>query len=185
MPAGCITFYDMTVDIIIPIVAALLGGGLTMWGVAWTLKAQKKERDEDARLAVKPVFYRLHPMQDYEYKDAQEFAMCCSENPTWKVYAIIKNTENGILILDRLETANNVYYPHHGSVIEKNTVINLHIGLVDGDTMEGATFHVKDVLGNEYVYAVTTTTHSDGKSIEISGYTEIPHYNKKKRKAKK
>ena len=32
-------------DVIIPIICALIGGGLTMWGVQRTLKAQRIESD--------------------------------------------------------------------------------------------------------------------------------------------
>ena len=48
--------YTIWSDIIIPLIAALIGGGLTLIGVIWTIKAEKK-KDKKAYLErIRPFF---------------------------------------------------------------------------------------------------------------------------------
>ena len=49
-------------DVIIPIICALIGGGLTMWGVQRTLKAQRIESDRTRIQEARPYLFAEHPM---------------------------------------------------------------------------------------------------------------------------
>lgn len=46
-------------DVIIPIICALIGGGLTMWGVQRTLKAQRIESDHIRIQEAKPYLWSI------------------------------------------------------------------------------------------------------------------------------
>ena len=53
--------YTIWSDIIIPLIAALIGGGLTLIGVIWTIKAEKK-KDKKAYLErIRPFFVLENP----------------------------------------------------------------------------------------------------------------------------
>lgn len=48
--------YMIWSDIIIPIIAALIGGGLTLIGVIWTIKAEKKKAKKEYLEKIRPFF---------------------------------------------------------------------------------------------------------------------------------
>lgn len=48
-------------DVIIPILASIIGGLFTFIGVYMTIQHEKKKEQEERKLQNKPLFYRLDP----------------------------------------------------------------------------------------------------------------------------
>ena len=77
-------------------------------------------------------------------------------------FSIIKNTDNGIVILDRVETENNRYYPEADTVVEKNQMFELKVRwIISGnETLKDVRLFVKDIYGNEYQYPASLDENS-------------------------
>lgn len=140
-------------DIIVPVCSALLGGGLTLIGVYLTLWKQDRKDAETRKLSVKPWIFSYEHV--YLPSDHMECIMIPdSDISNAQIAGNIKNTDNGILILDYVESADTVYKPNNSSfVVEKNSVIELIIFLKDKvETLKSMSLYVKDIYGNQYRY---------------------------------
>lgn len=174
MLTSCVTCYDVWTDIIIPLAAALIGGGLTMIGVAWTLRAQKKENNENNRLSVKPLFYGVNAAQGYDSNKTPKYIFVRQGYPgDAQVYGLIRNTDNGILILDKFVASKYEYRPQKTTVIDKNATAYIQINRCSDDNLNVAHLHVRDVLGNEYVYEASVVSYGSTGEEELTEYHEI------------
>lgn len=162
-------------DIIIPILAAIIGGLFTFIGVYITIIHEKKKDKEKLVLANKPLFYRIDPMQEYNYKQAVDFYLA-KENRNKKegqIFGIIKNTDNSIFIIEEVIINEMIYKPLHGNVVDKNQIINLYIEvskkLNDSDEF---IMIIRDVMNNKYKYKIEYKFKSEDY-CEIIGFKEI------------
>ena len=95
--------FNMLLDVVLPIGCALISGGLTVLGVLLTIKHENKKNKETIRLSNKPIFYRIDPQQEFDSKSAHYFQFNFnSEKDGTEIEGIFKNTDNSILILDRV-----------------------------------------------------------------------------------
>ena len=135
------------------IISAIIGGCLTLLGVYITLKEQDKKDAETRKLSVKPwIFSYEHVHLTSEHTEC--IMVPDSDFSNAKITGKIKNTDNGILILDYVESENAIYKPNNSSfVVEKNSVIELIIFLKDKvETLKSMSLYVKDIYGNQYRY---------------------------------
>lgn len=153
-------------DVIIPIICALIGGGLTMLGVQKTLKAQRSESDRIRIQEAKPYLFAEHPAQTTAQDSIPQLLLksVAGNSCTHAPRCYVKNSDNGIAIVKKVTTDNHTYIPTMGNVIDKNCITGLNIFLVDKtETMRGWKLFVKDIYGNEYCYLMIL----DGKMLNI------------------
>ncbi len=166
---------EIVSGIVIPIVSAFVGGGLTLIGVLITITFENKKRKEEIRLANKPLFYIIDPYQTYDQEKTSEFAFFpeFDEKTTGWRTLIFKNTDNAILILDYLKINGKNFFPKNGNVVDKNTVFIIYVHN-NGDVFEKneneIVFGIKDSLKNKYMYNLEYTNER-GKILK--GYSEI------------
>ena len=137
-------------DVIIPIVASLIGGLLTLGGVIITINTQNKKDKEANKMRIKPYLYANNPYQIIKGLDNADSFVMLNENGEkgdYEIEGIIKNTDNAILILR--------------NVIDKNTVFYLYVfpNKIENDSNIYLT--ITDVMNNEYYYKMTCSF--DGK----------------------
>lgn len=158
-------------DVIIPIICALIGGGLTMWGVQRTLKAQRIESDRTRIQEARPYLFAEHPMWAPSWDSIPQLVLESEEGDSCNlaVQCYVKSTDNGIAVVKKVTTDNHTYIPTMGNVIDKNCITGLNIFLVDKtETMRGWKLFVKDIYGNEYCYLMIL----DGKMLNIGACIE-------------
>lgn len=144
---------EILYNIIIPLISAIIGGGLTLLGVIITIKNQEKSSKKSAIDSVKPwIFSFPRPSPNL----IRELIMATSHdyNDFAPFEVFIKNTDNGIAIIEKVSTENNVYYPLFGKILDKNTKTNLCIYLGERETLNDMILHIKDVYGNTYKYKI-------------------------------
>lgn len=145
-------------DVIIPIICALIGGGLTMLGVQKTLKAQRSESDRIRIQEAKPYLFAEHPAQTTAQDSIPQLLLksVAGDSCTHAPRCYVKNSDNGIAIVKKVTTDNHTYIPTEGNVIDKDCVTGLTIFLADRtETMYGWKLFVEDIYGNEYCYPMT------------------------------
>lgn len=150
---------DVCTGVVIPLLSALISGGLTLIGVYLTLRKQRKSDLELKKLSVKP--WLLSCAQD-KSKEILIYKMIPEHTTEYRtdifLESKIKNTDNGIAILDCVRTENCVYYPAEDYIVDKNTVIKLviYLNLNDEETLKQMYLYVSDVYGNHYRYPLVS-----------------------------
>ena len=154
-------------DVIIPILASIIGGLFTFIGVYMTIQHEKKKEQEERKLQNKPLFYRLDPRQEYEYKEAVDFYLGVGnfDNKAGQIYGVIKNTDNAILVIEWVSVNGKIYKSLFGNVVDKNQIFNLFVNVE-------VIFKIKDIMNNQYDYKVDIK-YKDEKYCEIIGFAEI------------
>lgn len=164
---------ELLKDIIIPIVASIIGGLFTVFGVYLTIKYEKQKDKEEKILSHKPLICRLDPMQQYDYKDTEDFQLTdCDMEEKGKIFGVIKNTDNAILLIEGVSVNGKLYKPVYGNVVDKNKIFNLYVHVNEKISKnDELIFIVKDIMENEYKYKLEI--NYDDKCSEIIGLKEI------------
>ena len=160
---------DINIYIIVPILAAIISGGLTVWGVILTIKEDNKIRKKDIRIQNEPLFYVLDPNQDYDNTNIKEFDFKAIEEATGYIQILIKNTDKTPFVLEYVFINNKIYLPQNGTVVDKNDICYLNVHTNDNllsNKRNEAFIAIKDVLNVEYKYKLN---YSKEKNYFISG----------------
>lgn len=163
------TCNEIISNIVVPILSAIIGGALTLFGVWLTIHRDKKRDEENLKKSVKPWIYVEDNYDHYDYKDKNYINLAVSSESVlrncFKIY--IKNTDNGIGIVDKLVTKNQTYIPVFGEILEKNKVTSLNIYYQDkSENLQDMILYIKDVYGNPYKYKVQLCNNGKRWNIE-------------------
>ena len=167
------------IDIIIPIVSALIGGGLTLIGVLLTIRFENKKRKEEIRISNKPLFYLIDPMQNYDSKNTADFEFNAKNVDTNGFLEIIfRNTDNAILLFDYISIDGEKYYSQNGNIVDKNTTFCIYLYPNKNIKIDEANIiiSINDSLNNNYKYQLGFKTN---KSKYIDTFKEIKNNHKK------
>lgn len=152
--------YQVWVDIIIPLISAFIGGFITMLGVIITIRSEKKKEAKNAIKAIKPWIFSLDYCNDNDIENAN--MICLSDgnpiNHSVDAHILIKNTDNGIGIIEKMQTEKNTYYPTIGKLLEKDRVTKLNICFGSGENLRNMLLTITDIYGNKYLYEVFMET---------------------------
>lgn len=179
MHCATISCYDVWVDIIIPLLSAVLGGAITMWGVVHTIKHEQKNSEEQTRLSVKPWLFSVDDDGTSDTRNANFYLMQAEEylsNDSCLSF-LIRNTDNGVAILEKFQTKNNTYTPYVGKILDKNTVTYLQVRIAPEETLENMYLYIKDIYGNTYYYRADIGEASEKTCTltEVKGISNFGH----------
>lgn len=163
---------------IMGVFAGLLGGVLTLTGVAWTIKRQDEIRKEDEKERAKPLFSHTLLLKTPNMNNAPKCLAYVEEFGNIDCYAKIDNSENSAIIIKRFYF-NKWTKTMGNNLILKNKSIYFCFavkGLKKEDTHIICYFEVEDLLKNIYYYKLFYTKLDDGKKqiCVLSDIKEIP-----------
>lgn len=142
-------------DIAIPLSSAVIGGILALIGVFITLSHERKERKKEQKEKVKPIVINYMANAAKNDSCVLRFLFVADDKPSSSdVIGVFKNTDNGILFIDYIETETKKYYTPHSSVVDKNTVFYIYLQISDGETFKKCVIHCHDVFETKYFYEV-------------------------------
>ena len=134
--------------------AALLGGGLTLAGVAWTIKNTAKEKADEEKKKAKPVFVSNRVFEDI---DAKKEKVCFEELDVTTsfdchVIAEIENSNNSSF------TMLQVYHDGQWRKIEGDSIIlpnkKVYFDFLFTNDVNNLFLEVKDCLANSYFFEI-------------------------------
>lgn len=163
------TCYNVWVDIVVPLISAFIGGFITLAGVWLTIRRDKK-RDENNRIKdAKPWIFSLSDCENFDCKEANDIVLASSFDVKGKkgFSVVIKNTDNGVCVIDKFVTERKEYFPVVGKIIDKNSIAYLHVFFDEGETIRDMFLYVNDVYGNSYKYKAF-----QGNNISEKSYIE-------------
>ena len=152
-------------DMFVSVYSAVLGGGITLAGVAWTIRHTNKEKREDERKAIRPIIYPYNtpnPM-DAMRRVSLEFVDQECKNYDGRYIGGIKNTDNGIFLVKELIVDNEHFLAQYEDVLDKNNYAE--IVLYTNKTLQFDTIALigTDVRGYSVVFNIELT--EDKKEI--------------------
>ena len=165
--------WTVVTDVVIPLCAAVIGGGLTLFGVWLTMRGQNKKDEAKRKAEVRPWIFSCEehiPENKKIYSVVPDTGCSCS----FPIAGNIKNTENGILILDCVKSKYCHYLPNGDSVVDKNTSIELLIYPADKkENLEEVYLYIRDVYGNRYRYKIAVNgprfTLGESEDVQANG----------------
>ena len=163
-------------QIIIPIIAAVYGGLLTLVGVAWTIKKSDRDRKEEEIKKAKPIFsYNIL----FEESSFSVNRVCTVKDKDIERFNDIRfeicNSPNSVLYISRLFHDSKWFNLIGNKMILPNSVLPITFSFTSEDNI---ILEVKDYLSNIYYYklnvvALNKTTKNAHFEYAISGIDEI------------
>ncbi|MBQ9731368.1 MAG: hypothetical protein IJV94_04630 [Bacilli bacterium] len=159
----CNLFQD-NFDAFVNIYASLIGGGITLGGVAWTIKKSDIDRVREKNNSVKPYIYAASIMGDYNGEKSVLLQFTNNENnKNERFLGVIKNTDNGVFIAEKLIVNNVPYGILYSTILDKNYFAEICFYTFENINIESLFLVGSDVLGNEIKYELIID--SDRKEI--------------------
>lgn len=132
------------------LVAALIGVFGALLGVVITLLFENYRRRKERIDKAKPILI------NYIHNDASKklmgYAFKSDSTDNKHIIGCFKNTDNGVLFLDYVETETKKYFYRNNSAVDKNFVFLLGLYGLSGETLKKCTIYCHDVYGTSYKY---------------------------------
>lgn len=149
------TQFENLQTIITTIVAAVLGGALTLVGVAWTIRRQDDLHRRDEKSKNKPMFrYCIvhNDIEDYVMVFCFEGIGDRKSGDFFHFDYVFKNFDNANFILEYIIVNDIKMYPQFDANIEKNEYFIIRGLCKKGEIVTKYLIGVKDILGNDYTF---------------------------------
>ena len=146
---------NILTQVVVPLLAAIIGGGMTLWGVLITLNKERKQEEARKREAYMPFLFSVNEKATVDLDSVIHYTFGLGANSKEiafvGVQGRIKNVGQKPYVLDRIETPSDTYIPLDGNIVDVGCVCQLYIRAEDELDKEWV-LYVKDLLGNEYAY---------------------------------
>ncbi len=158
-------------DIILPIYASVIGGILTLAGVAWTIKRTEQKSKEDEKRKARPLFAIIDDMS-LKVKEAscniKQFYLY--EDDIFSAPAFVcnlQNTDQSVFFVNKISIDKVFYYPDTSFLISKDEKFQIMVMKQSNTKEERKTFkvyvtdlnyeeHVYDIIANDGIYEKIT-----------------------------
>lgn len=142
-------------EIILAIVGTIYAGFIPLVGVAWTIKQNNEERKMDVALKVKPIIYPITSFScDFDSKDLWDTAFGENVKKEKKYIGMIKNTDNGVLLIKKMIVGDKEYKVIAGNVLDKNKLSRIFV-YEDSLNLDNVILIGTDVYNNEIQYKLS------------------------------
>ena len=112
-------------NVVIPIVSAVYGGLITLVGVAWTIRKADNDRKIEESRAIHPYLYPFNSNNEFEGRELLTVQFLNDNNGDSKYIGMIKNTDNGVLIIKELIVDGKSFKVKFGDVFDKGRFAQL------------------------------------------------------------
>lgn len=158
-------------DIFLSVYAALIGGGVTLLGVAWTIKQNNDDKKNDIRLQNKPIMYALilNWIQESHYAPIELCLASEKKLSTTKIFLkTLVNTDIAIAIVKKVTINDVTFIPETNNVLAKNQAYNFVLSLTGISINDTIMLHVEDIFGTPYCYLIKICHSANNKTNEYS-----------------
>ena len=190
----------------VSVYAAVLGGGITLAGVAWTIKDANEDKKKDLILQNKPIMYAHMMNKLVTLKEtpiellfvnfkaiksigvAEESDSSSNLEPQSSeeqapiktggtvILKSIVNTDNSIVIVKKITVNDIELTPLNNNVMAKSKAYNLILNVSELTDKDQIKLYVEDVLKNLYCFTILLYIHKDKKGETQYGIMRIEEY---------
>lgn len=143
--------YEIFKDIVIPLLSALIGGGVTFWGIKKTIRHEQTCRKEDEKRYYKPFFIALNKYDDKVKGKITKIDFENNETNLCLINGYVQNFDFSHFCIEKIVVNDISYYPVTNAVIEKNAIVQVNV-FGDKKDIQTAELYIHDILGNQYLY---------------------------------
>lgn len=140
------------------LVAAIIGVFGALLGVAITFMIENHRRRKELVDKAKPIMINYLNTETLTSRTRTPYLFVSDGKSKESINGTFKNTDNGILFLDYIKTETKTYMPKHVVAIDKNTVFEIMLRGLQGETLKECKFYCHDIYGNKYYYNALFTT---------------------------
>ena len=162
------------------LVSALIGVFGALLGVVITLLFENYRRRKEQIDKAKPIL--INYIHNDDSKKLMGYAFKSDSTDNNHIIGCFKNTDNGVLFLDYVETETKKYYYKNNSAVDKNSVFLLGLYGLSGETLKKCTIYCHDIYGTSYKYNAKFTPDSPGIFNKITLIDSEPQRIKRRRK---
>lgn len=155
------------------LVASIIGVIGALLGVIISSAIENKRRRKEAKDRAKPILINCMEYQSLNKHDIAIFVFESEDESSATVKGVFKNTDNGILLFDYIETETKKYYPVQGSAVGKNEMFVIILQGIANETLKKCRIYCHDIYGIRYFYDAKFLFDSDVHS-EIIIQNEVP-----------
>ena len=145
--------FNWLTGVFVPLLTTVLGAVVSLLGVIITLRNEQKALKKERIEKLKPIL--INYTCDFagnesvipKYKFVSD-----GEKVVKTITGVFKNTDNGILIFDKIVTESKKYFPYDNFTVDKNTVFLLELDNIAGESLKSCRIYCRDILGNKYYY---------------------------------
>ena len=151
--------------------AGLVGGALTLAGVAWTIKSGREKDRREEVLKCKPMFRYCDAQNENIPQDAQNFSFLDGKvaETQYNINKMcFKNFDSAYLIIESIIVNDVLLKPLEIVNVGKGEYFCISYNLGAGRGVENFLLNIKDILGNPYRFELVRN-----KGGEIAGIREI------------
>ncbi|MDY4592417.1 MAG: hypothetical protein SO434_03335 [Eubacteriales bacterium] len=160
---------QVVISIIIPIISAIIGGGLTLVGVIITIKHSDKINKKEYIEKFQPVLRAHSDYDDYDYKHTKIVRIeNDSENKEKQIFGIFSNTDKANVELDSILINDNCYKFTVNRYIKKSEDFIIDVSIDSKILVETLKIKVLDDCNNSYIFNLMFNTISKD-TIRILG----------------
>ncbi len=161
-------------DIIIPLLSALIGGGLTLVGVIITIKHTNKTIRNDFINKYKPSFKLRNPMDDFDLKYSKPlmFKGGNSKENSKMILGMFTNTDKANFEIDAIYINGEYFRIDINRYIAKSEDFDLSLCISKELNVETLELKALDEQNNVYRYKLEFTINPK-ENIEITKITNI------------
>lgn len=141
-------------EILTTIFAAVVGGTITLGGVAWTIKKSDNDRKIEEKQKAKPIFTFVMKLRPLINIDGGK--VCFDNEETIKfpnnVTALLENSEQAVFSVERVYHDNKWWEIQGNKVVLPNSSVYLDFNFTED--VNKLFIEIKDRLGNLYYYQI-------------------------------
>ena len=148
--------FEIYSGIIIPLVSALIGGGITLLGVILTIKHTNKTRKKDILELYKPVIRCFSPLDDYDYKNSKRIKITDNKNKLYiqSFCGVFYNTDKANFELDEVIINDKVLKIDNNRYIRKSEIFELCIDLNEENKPKEVKLKIYDDFNKTHVFKI-------------------------------
>lgn len=154
------------------IYAAVLGGAITLGGVAWTIRRQDEIRNDEEKKKAKP-FFRIITIEEEDistaYNNSIEFISKQPKEGDWpRIFIGLENTDKCPFYIDKIKVNNTYFYPKGKSFVNKSEMFSLLIigNIENPHDSEEIYLYITDCFYNERILRFNNHKDAAFKIIE-------------------
>lgn len=147
-----------------------MGSLIPLFGSVLVLKYEMRKHRKERIEKSKPILIDGMYTNDDEKKFLPKYVFVSDGEkvlPTLKI--LLKNTDNGIAFIDKIQTENKAYFPQKNATIDKNTLFVIELGIVQGENLKEIELHCHDIYGKRYYYDIIFDNNRKQESNFILG----------------
>lgn len=161
------------------LIAALIGVFGALLGVLITLLVESNLRRKELKDKAKPIV--INYIHNDTTKKLSGFVFKSDSSDSNSIIGCFKNTDNGVLFLDYVETETKRYYYSNNSAVDKNTVFLIELKGTSGENLKKCFIHCHDIYGTPYKYNAKFTPQTSSNFNDITLIDSEPQRARKHR----